>query len=209
LFGGFDAPLATVFYCMQKIATLLVVLCLAGCRAFDPALLSPAPETLPFRLPPLVADVRLPRLHLRRDSQAVAADVRTLFEREVREVLTDSSGTPLGFAELATQRVRYGEGAVYSYVSGLAFGGLNLLGFPLARYRCAVDLQLDVRNRRHELVGTYYAQGKATATAGFYSRANYAQPERVLYVLCVRQGLAQIIAQLQPEIPRLREELAH
>jgi uncharacterized small protein (DUF1192 family) len=31
----------------------------------------------------------------------------------------------------------------------------------------------------------------------------------VLYVLCVRQGLAQLIAQLQPEIPRLREELAH
>jgi hypothetical protein len=194
---------------MKTLVALLGMLCLVGCRAFDPALLTPAPETLPARLPPLVAEVRFQRLHLSRDSQAVAADVRTLFEREVREVLAAPSGAPVGFAELTTQRVRYGEGAVYSYVSGLAFGGLNLLGFPLARYRCAVDLQLDVRNRRHELVGTYYAQGKATATAGFYSRANYAQPGRVLYVLCVRQGLAQLIAQLQPEIPRLREELAH
>ncbi|MDO7847800.1 hypothetical protein Q5H92_15650 [Hymenobacter sp. M29] len=197
-----------MFHHTRKIAAALGLLGLAGCRAFDPALLAPTPETLPARLPPLAAEVRLPHFFVSRDSQTVATDVRTLFGREVREVLVDSSGTPQGFAVLTARRVRYGTGPVYSYISGLAFGGMNLLGFPFARYRCAVDLQLDVRNQRRELVGTYYAQEQATATAGFYSRANYAQPERVLYLQCVRQGLTQIRAQLQPEIPRLREELA-
>ncbi|MDO7854468.1 hypothetical protein [Hymenobacter convexus] len=197
-----------MLYRTRKITAALGVLGLAGCRAFDPALLAPTSDPLPVQLPPLVAEVRLPHFSVSRDSQAVATDVRTLFGREVREVLADSSGAPRGFAVLTARRVRYGTGPVYSYISGLAFGGLALLGLPMARYRCAVDVQLDVRNQRRELIGTYYAQGQAKATAGPYSHANYAQPERVLYVQCVRQGLAQIMTQLQPEIPHLREELA-
>jgi hypothetical protein len=86
-------------------------------------------------------------------------------------------------------------------------GVLNLFGFPFAKYHYVVDVQLDVLNDRRELVGSYRGQGRATATGSLYSATNYTQPDRVLYLQCVRQGLAQIVPQLQPEVSRLRAAL--
>lgn len=194
---------------MTRIALLLWAgLWLPGCRAFDPAWLAPVPAMLPAPLPALTAEVRIRHPRAIADSQRVAHDLRTLFAREVGEVLTDTAGPPRGFLVLTTHRVRYGEGGAYSYFTFLALGGLTPFGFPWTRHRCVVDVQLDVRNRRNELLATYYGQGQAKATGSLYSRTNYRRPERVVYLQCVRQGLAQIIPQLEPDVARLRRELA-
>ena len=193
---------------MSKKLLALGALCLTGCRAFDPALLTPTPNPLPTRLPPLLAEVNTAHLRLARaDSQAIAADLRTLFAGEVREVLTSPDGSPRGVAVLTTRRIRYGEGAVYSYLSGLTFTTISLLGFPWARNLCVVDVQLDILNNRRELLGTYYAQGKVKALRGVYSHNNYAQPARVLYLQCVRQALEQIVLQIPAEQAFLRQQL--
>lgn len=193
---------------MNKKLLALGVLGLTGCRAFDPALLMPTATPLPVRLPPLTAEVNTSHLRLARvDSQAVAADLRTLFAGEVREVLTSPGGSPQGVAVLTTRRLRYGEGAVYTYLSGLTFSTISLLGFPWGRYRCVVDVQLDILNNRRELLGTYYAQGKVKALRGVYTHNNYAQPARVLYLQCVRQGLEQIVLQIPAERAALQQQL--
>jgi hypothetical protein len=205
---AFLVCLVLVFYFMSKKLLALGVLCLTGCRAFDPALLTPTSSPLLVRLPPLTAEVNTARLHLARvDSQAVAADLRTLFAREVSEVLTSPAGPPQGMAVLTTRRIHYGEGAVYTYLSGLTLTTISLLGFPWGRYRCVVDVQLDILNNRRELVGTYYAQGKVKALQGVYTRNNYAQPARVLYLQCVRQGLEQISLQIPAEQAFLQQQL--
>jgi hypothetical protein len=134
--------------------------------------------------------------------------VRTLFERQVREVLAEPYGTPRGFLVLHTRRVSARSGLGYALVSGATLGGLNLFGFPFARYQYVVDVQLEVLNARRELVGSYRGQGQAKALGSLYSKTNYAQPDRVLYLQCVRQGLDQILPQLQPEVARLRAALA-
>jgi len=181
---------------------------MTSCRAFDPALLTPGSSPLSVRLPPLTAEVNTSHLLLARvDSQAVAADLRTLFAREVSEVLTSPSGPPQGVAVLNTRRLRYREGAVYTYLSGLTFTTISLLGFPWGRNLCVVDVQLDILNNRRELVGTYYAQGKVKALRGIYTRNNYAQPVRVLYLQCVRQGLEQIALQIPAELTSLQQQL--
>ena len=193
---------------MKHIALLLGGLWLTGCRAFDPAWLTPVPESLPVRLPALTAEVRMRRVRFYTDSQLIANDIRTLFAREVQEELTEPAGPPQGFIVLTTHRVSYREGIFYAGLTGFALGGLTPFGLPWSHRRCVVDVQLDVRNRRNELLATYYGQGQAKATGSLYSRANYRHPERVLYLQCVRQGLTQIIPQLQPEVARLRQELA-
>ena len=87
-------------------------------------------------------------------------DVRALFERETREVLTEPYGKPPGFLVLRTRRVTARAGLGYALVSGLTMGGLNLFGFSWAKYQYVVDVQLEVRNLRRELVGTYRGQGQ-------------------------------------------------
>lgn len=180
---------------------------LAGCRAFDPALLNPTAETLPVRLPTLTPEVQTQRLLLTSDPEAVPADVRTLFERETREVLTEPYGPSQGFLVLRTRRVSARAGLGYALVSGFTIGGLNLFGFPWAKYRYVVDVQLDVLNPRRELLGSYRGQGKAQATGSLYSATNYAQPDRVLYLQCVRQGFDQLMPQLRADVVRLQTVL--
>ena len=183
------------------------LLFIAGCRSFDPALLNPTAETLPIRLPTLTPEVQSQRIALSLDPQAVPTDVRTLFERETREVLTEPYGKPQGFLVLQTRRVTARAGLGYALVSGLTMGGLNLFGFPWARYQYVVDVQLEVRNLRRELVGTYRGQGQARATGSLYRSTNYAQPDRVLYLQCVRQGFDQLMPQLRTDVPRLQAAL--
>ncbi|RYU77972.1 hypothetical protein [Hymenobacter persicinus] len=193
---------------MRKSAILLTLSLLSSCRAFDPGLLNPTAETLASRLPTLTPEVQSQRLALSLDPMAVPTDVRTLFERETREVLTEPYGKPRGFLVLRTRRVSARAGLGFAAVSGLTLGGLNLFGFPWARYQYVVDVQLDVLNLKRELLGSYRGQGQAKATASLYSSTNYTQPDRVLYLQCVRQGLDQIILQLRPETARLQAALA-
>ena len=194
---------------MRKVILMLGGLSLTGCRAFDPSLLAPAGAPLAQRLPRLTAEVQPPQFCFRFDSSAVARDLDTLFARQVREAVAAPRGAPQGFAVLTARCVRYGQGGGYSYVSGLTLGALTVFGFPWSRYHCTVDVQVDVRNRRRELVGTYYAQGKAVLPGGLYRRTNYQQKDcdRTLYLQCVRQGLEQIMPQLQAEGAQLQQGL--
>ena len=194
---------------MKQLVVVLSGFCLAGCRAFDPALLHATPEPLAVRLPRLTAQVHRPGFCTHLDSQAVARDLDTLFAREVRTVLTSPAGPSHGYAVLTTRCVRYGQGGGFTYLSGLTLGGLTLVGFPWCRYHATVEVQLDVRNQRRELVGTYYAQGQAVLLGGLYRRTNYTPRDynRILYLHCVRQGLAQIVCQLPPDLGALQQQL--
>ena len=71
-------------------------------------------------------------------------DVCALFEREIREVLTEFYGKPQGFLVLQTGCVTARAGLRYALVSGLTMGGLNLFGFPWAKYQHVVDVQVEV-----------------------------------------------------------------
>ncbi|MGI4874230.1 MAG: hypothetical protein ACRYFX_23970 [Janthinobacterium lividum] len=187
------------------------LLLLTNCRAFDSALLHPASLSLPVRLPALSAEVHLYGLRPAVDSvraAAVAQDIDTLFAQEVRQVLALPTGSTQGTAVLTVRRVRYGEGFLYSFVSGASLCSLNLLGFPAGRIHCTTDVVLDIRNRHGELVGTYYTQGKGAQLVGFYGRPKYTVAIRTAYLLSVRQGLAQLLPQLQAEMPQLRAALA-
>jgi hypothetical protein len=194
---------------MKQFFILLTLFLLGGCKAFDPGLLNPIPGPLTTRLPTLTPEVQSQRLLLTLDPMAVPTDVRTLFERETREVLTEPYGKPRGFLVLRTRRVTASPGLGFTFVSVLTAGGLNLFGFPWARYKYVVDVQLDVLNQKRELLGSYRGQGQAKARAALYSSTNYAQPDRVLYLQCVRQALEQIVPQLQPETARLQAALAN
>ena len=112
-------------------------------------------------------------------------DVRALFERETREVLTEPYGKPPDFLVLQTRRVTARAGLRYALVSGLTMGGLNLFGFPWAKYQYMVNVQLEVPT----------------------SSTNYAQPDRVLYLQCVRQGFNQLMPQLRTDVPWLQAAL--
>ena len=135
---------------------------------------------MPVRLPTLTPEVKSQCIALSLDPQAVPADVRALFERE-SEVLTEPYGKPQGFLVLQTRRVTARAGLGYALVSGLMMGGLNLFGFPWAKHRYVVDVPT--------------------------SSTNYAQPNRVLYLQCVRQGFDQLMPQLRADVPRLQAAL--
>ncbi|RAK62881.1 hypothetical protein [Hymenobacter edaphi] len=192
---------------MKNLLPLLAGFFLTGCRAFDPALLTPSSAPLATRLPPLTPEVQAPHFRPGFDTLHVASDLDTLFAREVREVIAAPAGSSRGFAVLTTRCVRYGQGHGYAFLSGLTLGGLTLLGFPWVRYHCTLDVQLDIRNQRRELVGTYYAQGRTVLRGSLYGRTNYRQSHRVLYLQCVRQALAQIVPQIPPELAELQREL--
>ncbi len=186
------------------------VLLLPGCRALAPTLLAPAAAHMPLRLPALMAEVSLQQVRPRADSATIAQDIHQLFDRELREVLTTPADSTRGLAVLNVRCVRYGGGQGYTALSGFSFCSLNLLGLPIARYHCTADVQLDIRNRRYELLGTYYAQGKWQQCLGLYYRPWYSEKAmpRVAYLQAVRQGLTQILPQLQAELPQLCAALA-
>ena len=97
------------------------------CRFFDPALLNPTAEILPIRLPTLTPEVQSQRIALSFDPQAVPTDVCALFEREIREVLTEPYGKPPGFLVRQTRRATVRVGLGYALGFGPDDGRTQLI----------------------------------------------------------------------------------
>jgi hypothetical protein len=187
---------------------------LGACKPFDPKLLEPTPGVLTPRLPTATPAAQTDWIILLGAPGLGAAgprggsrDVNTLFEREVRETLTNPYGTPSCFLVLTTTIVSKRSGWGWAVLSGATYGGLNLLGLPYSRTRMVVDVKLDVLDRQHHLVGSYRGQGEAKALGSIYSKTNYTAPGRVVYVQAVRTGLQQAKASLQADLARLQASL--
>lgn len=193
---------------------ITVVGLLGACKSFDPRLLEPTPGVLTPRLPTAtpaaqtdwIIQLGAPGLG-KAGPHGGSRDVNTLFEREVRETLTDPYGTPSCYLVLTSTIVSHRPGWGWALVSGATLGGLNLLGLPYSRTQMVVDVKLDVLDRQRRLVGSYRGQGEAKATGSLYSKTNYTAPGRVVYVQAVRAGLQQVKTNLQADLGRLQANL--
>ncbi|GAB2966406.1 hypothetical protein GCM10027048_40960 [Hymenobacter coalescens] len=194
---------------------LAAVSLLPACKSFDPRLLEPTPGVLTPRLPTAtpaaqtdwIIQLGAPGLGAA-GPRGGSRDVNTLFEREVRETLTDPYGTPSCYLVLTTTIVDKGSGWGWTVLSVATNGGLNLLGLPYSRTRMTVDVKLDVLDRQRRLVGSYRGQGQAKALGSLFSKTNYISPGRVVYVQAVRAGLQQVKTSLQADMARLQAGLA-
>lgn len=193
---------------------LLLTGLLGSCRAFDPKLLEPTAGALTPKLPTATQAAQTDWILLigapglgSAGPRGGSRDVNTLFEREVRETLTDPYGTPSCYLLLTTTIVSNRAGLGWAIASGATLGGLNLLGMPFSRSVIVVDTKLDVLDRQRRLVGSYRATAEAKALGSFFSSTNYGTPGRVVYLQAVRAGLVQIKPQLQADLPRVQAAL--
>ena len=195
------------FRCIQ----IVVLIALSSCKAFDPKLLNPTPVTISPKLPAMENRVQSEvTVVVAPGGSAVAGgsrDLATLFEREVREVLTDPYGEKRGFLELKVTTTKTQIGIGWAVISGLFVFVPNLFGMPISTPKIAVTAQLDVLDNQHRLLSTYRADGEAKGRTALYSSTSYADPGRVLYVQAVRQCLEQIKTKMQPDIARLQTQL--
>jgi hypothetical protein len=186
----------------------------ASCKAFDPTLLNPTAVVLSPKLPALENRVRdeveeVTVLMVPGGSLVTtprSRDVATLFERETREAITAPYGDKKGFLELKVTPITT-RGLGWLLLSGVTLFLPNLVGMPLSAWRTTVSTQLDVLDSQRRLVATYRAEGEAKAVWSLFSRTNYTEPGRVVYLQAVRQCLDQIKTTMQPDLARLQRQL--
>lgn len=199
---------------LRRASFLLVLLCCASCKAFDPNLLNPTAVVLSPKLPALENRVREEleevAVMLGPGGSVVTTtrsrDVATFFERETREALTEPYGDKKGFLELKVTPLTT-RGSGWLLLSGVTLFLPNLVGMPLAAWTTTVSTQLDVLDSQRRLVATYRAEGEARAVWSIFSRTNYSEPDRVVYLQAVRQCLEQIKTTMQPDLARLQRQL--
>lgn len=194
-----------------KLCYAALLLAFTSCKSFDPKLLNPTATTVSPKLPAMEGITSRELTVVVTPGQAAVAsgsrDLQTLFEREVRETLTNPYGDKKGVLELKVTTTRMRGGFGWAMASGFLLCIPNLFGMPFATPQLQVSTQLDVLDNQRRLLATYRADGEAKGVNSIYSSTSYADPGRVLYIQAVRQCLDQLKIKMQPDLERLHGQL--
>lgn len=182
----------------------LVLLGLGGCRSFDPALLQPDKTALSVKMPAMDSRVENYGLQL----FIYAQDVGAIFEREVRQNLTDpyteKKGSIVMKLNITENRAQMG----YAFFSGFFFFVPNLFGMPMYGIITSLEVQLDVLDANRQLIGSYTGAGKRRTAQGIFSKGpKYRDFVRVNFIYAFKDALNMAREALAQDIPRLNERL--
>jgi hypothetical protein len=212
------------------------VFLLTSCRTLDLKILSPVGSNTNL-LPALETeiDVRVIEDHLsynltkttsfgtEEDSEAVmlqtlsqnqplsttSNDFILLFERDVRNIITNPFGETKGkivcnVAALNTDAGSY----FFGLASAVTLGVLNLFGFPATNCSSSIDIEVELYNQQNELLAYYQAIGKARILSGLYY--GYLTPSdlRAANIKAFKKAMNKIKKQIEADSNELLNALS-
>ena len=184
---------------------------LSSCKSFDPAFLNPSGDPFNPKLPAMEAQVENNLVAIINSSgQTVGAspqDVQTLWNREAAEIITDAYSDKQGYLLLKVNTIETKGNFLYPILSGLTLWTINLFGVPTMGGKSTVEVQIDVMDLNRKLIGSYRASATKKMHTGMFSKTNYKEFPRVLYLLTVKEAIQEAKKKMQPDLDRLTKQL--
>ncbi len=132
-------------------------------------------------------------------------DARNLFIRYLENDLLLNQGKSHGSIEIElvyyNHKFNFTPGSVLNV---LTLGVGYVLGIPSARKQTEVEIEISIRDRNQEIVGTWFGKGKNNVYEGLYYRK---LNERESSLLAMKEALESVNAQIMSERERIEQAL--
>ncbi len=198
---------------MKKTIFLVAAVILLGCKQLDPKLLNPTGQPLSNKLPAMESYVENNLVAIvDPNGQTIGAnpqDVKTLFDRQATEIITNPYGEKRGYLVLKVNTIKTKLSLWGGLLGMYTVTLLNVCGVPFASAKASVEVQIDIMDAKRRLIGSYRGSGYSKLDQGYYSKTNYNRInlQRVAYLEAVRQGINEAMTKLTPDTERLNTEL--
>jgi hypothetical protein len=134
-------------------------------------------------------------------------DAITLFEREVKDCLTNPYGDRKGYivCKFASADIR--NNIFYPGASVLLLHIPNILGMPRAKMTTTIDVDVEIYNYNDRLLGRYTASGTDISYSAFYYGYRLSSLGRISGINAFKMALNDIKLKIEKDKERLVSEL--
>jgi hypothetical protein len=202
---------------MRKLIIIILgVILFTGCKSFEPKLLNPTAQPLENKLPAVENTVENDLTTMIVVDQTVGRlgpntqDIKTLFDRQVTEVITNPYGIKKGSLVLKVTTIESRFNGLISAAWCTVLAGVPfLLGAPYLWAESKVEVKLEVLDNNRALIGAYRGSGENRLKSGlYYTKYNRNTLQRVTYVEATKQAINEATKKLEEDVDRLNEELS-
>jgi hypothetical protein len=191
---------------------ILAFLAVTGCKSFDPNFLNPTGVAFDPKLPAMERSVENNLVAIVSSTGqtygASPQDARTLFEREVSEIMTDPYSDKKGYVTLKVNTIENKNNLLGIAIGGFLGGVPFLLGVPTEVITSTVEVQIDVMDANRKLIGSYRGSATKKMKNALYNKnGNYRELERVVYLLTVKEAIQIAKTKIRPDVKMLNEKL--
>lgn len=134
-------------------------------------------------------------------------DAITIFDREVKDCLTDPYGKSIGYIVCKFASGETKEKYGFSILSGMLFFVPNLFGMPMATYKTELDLDIEIYNNNEELIGRYSANSKDKAFAALYHGYSFKNASRITGIRAFKKALNDVKKDINNDKENLEKKL--
>jgi hypothetical protein len=138
-----------------------------------------------------------------------ASELEVYFARDVERNMTQNQGKNNGFISCTItafeQPPLYNGGLMYLHLIGL--GIPTLLGIPFTSAMTEIEVQVNIKNLKNEIIGTYIGYGKNRKTSGAYYGYRPSQIQRITIIKAFEAAMRDVKAQISADTNNLIEKL--
>jgi len=137
----------------------------------------------------------------------MAQDVRTLFEREVKDCITNPYGELNGYIICKVSSGYSRMNPTLTFWSTMTLGIPNILGMPYAQAKTLIDLDVEIYTLDNRLIGRYNGSGYDKSYSAYYYGYRLADVSRISGVNAFKMAMNEIKSKIERDRSRLLMEM--
>jgi hypothetical protein len=150
---------------MKKLVPLILgLMMLMGCKAYDGSMVRIANSPISPKLPSMAKKVE----DVSNAVVVLSGNEMKLFTQEIEENLTDPYGDKYGTISIRKNVLKLRSNMIYPMVSGFLLFVPNIFGFPMAKIKYDVEVELRILDSKGKLIGKYTGIGRAKVVMALY-----------------------------------------
>lgn len=134
-------------------------------------------------------------------------DVINVFEKEIKENITSPYGEKRGFIVLKLGYRGVETSTIYPLVSLFTLGTINFLGFPANEISQSLEVEVEIWNKKKELIKRYVVNVTDTEYQAMYWGYHEQMIWRKLAADNIKQALEKIRVQINKDVPQIKRAL--
>lgn len=134
-------------------------------------------------------------------------DVINIFEKEIKENITSPYGRKQGYIVLRLGYRGVDTSTIYPLISLFTIGAINFLGFPANEVTQSLEVEVEIWNKKKELIKRYLVNVKDTEYQAMYWGYHNLMIGRKLAADNIKQALEKIRKQINEDAIQIKKEL--
>jgi len=187
---------------VNSIIVIILVIFLTSCKTLQNSQLNPPSAAISPKMPALEKNIET------YSNAVVISNPMELkvYSSEVDENLTNPYGEKFGYISFKTTYNVTGQGMGWLLLNGFTGCVLTLFGVPLMKASFNLDVEIQITNSKHQLIGKYNGSGKAHEMVALYWGYSMIDAQKLALTTALKNALGEIRPKIQADVARLNEE---